>query len=390
MSGVSPVPLFRAVVPELAQARAAAALRSGWIGYGPECRELEGAFTARRGGWALATTCCTASLYLAGRLLADRARGERPEIVVPSLSFVASGMAFLQAGVTPVLADVRQDDLTLDAAAAERAITPRTRAILVVHLYGQRARDLDALRALADRRGLVLIEDCAHRVDLLDAAAPVGDIACYSFNAVKEIPCGEGGLLWGRDASFEDLARAVSNLGLAVDTPQRASSLRHADYAFEPVPGLKLRMSDVAAAIANGCIPSLASTRAKRRALLERYARLLAPLAPAVRMLERRDDDSFLMAVVRLPAPLRDGIRSAMARAGIATSVHYPSLSHHPLFGDPQARGAHCCDADLEVTTLPSWLGMDAADQQRVVDALSAALDAVTAQAGTRRATPAT
>ena len=375
MSEAPPIPLFRAVVPAQGRARAAAVLESGWIGYGPECRALEAAFAAGRGGWALATTSCTASLYLAGRLLACGAGRERAEVVVPSITFVASGMAFQQAGMTPVVAAVRPDDLTLDAAAAERAITPRTRAIVVVHLYGQRARDLDALRALADRRGLALIEDCAHRVDLLDAVPPVGDFACYSFNAVKELPCGEGGLLWARDSALEGRARSVSNLGLAIDTMQRAASLRHGDYSFEPEPGLKLRLSDLAAAVVNGSIPSLASTRAKRRALLERYARLLAPLAPAVRVLDRRDDDSFLMAVVRVRAELRDAIRSAMAQAGVATSVHYPSLARHPMFGAPDAPGAHCADADLELVTLPTWIGMSSAEQERVASALARAFD---------------
>ncbi len=382
MSEPPPIPLFRAVVPPQGRARAAAALESGWIGYGPECRALEASFTAGRGGWALATTSCTASLYLAGRLLARDAGPERAEVIVPAITFVASGMAFQQAGMTPVVADVRPDDLTLDAAAAERAITPRTRAIVVVHLYGQRAHDIAALRALADRRGLALIEDCAHRIDLLDAAPPVGDIACYSFNAVKELACGEGGLLWARDAALEGRARSVSNLGLAIDTMQRAASLRHGDYSFEPEPGLKLRLSDLAAAVVNGSIPSLASTRARRRALVERYARLLAPLAPAVQALVRRDDDSFLMHVVRVPAELRDGIRSGMAKAGIATSVHYPSLARHPMFGDPRTPGAHCADADLEIVTLPTWIGMSVAEQDRVASALARAVD----EAGSRAA----
>lgn len=373
MSAQEPIPLFRAVVTQAGRERAAAALASGWIGYGPECRALEQTFTHARGGFALATVNCTAALHLAGRHLAAKG-GRGGEIVVPALSFVASGMAFAEAGLVPVVAAVRGDDLTLEVGAAEAAITPRTRAILVVHLYGQRARDIDALRALADRRGLALVEDCAHRVDLLDAAPPPGDYACYSFNAVKELPCGEGGLLWCRDAGASAYMLAASNLGLGADTLARASTLRHGDYAFESIGGLKFRLSDLSAAVVNGSVASLASTRAKRRALVERYERLLEPLAPAALPLARRDDDSWLMAVVRVAGASRDAIRASMAAEGVATSVHYPSLARHPMFGRALP-GAGCGEADREIVTLPTWIGLEARDQQRVVDALGRALD---------------
>jgi UDP-4-amino-4-deoxy-L-arabinose-oxoglutarate aminotransferase len=367
-------------VSQAGRERAAAVLSSGWIGYGPECRTLEQTFTRHRGGFALATVNCTAALHLAGRRLAAMG-GPGGEIVVPSMSFVASGMSFAEAGLVPIVAGVRGDDLTLDAAAAEAAITPRTRAILVVHLYGQRAGDIDALRALADRRGLALVEDCAHRVDLLDAAPPIGDYACYSFNAVKELPAGEGGLLWCRDADAAPFLLATSNLGLGIDTLGRAATLRHGDYAFEATRGLKFRLSDLSAAVVNGAIPSLAATRAMRRALIERYARLLEPLAPAVRPLARRDDDSWLMAVVRVDAGARDAIRTSMAAEGVATSVHYPSLARHPVFAR-DLPSAGCDDADLEIVTLPTWLGLDAHDQRRVVSALASALDAPASAAG--------
>ena len=386
MSAPNPIPLFRAVVPDAARERVSRVLDSGWIGYGPECRRLEQAFLRGRGGWALATSACTSSLNLVGRLLAGRGAGARGEVIVPAVSFVATAMAFAEAGLDPVVTAVRDDDLTLDARDVERAITPRTRAICVVHLYGQRATDLPGLRALADRHAIALVEDCAHRIDLLDSSAPIGDYACYSFNAVKELPCGEGGLLWGRDPGDEAAARAASNLGLAIDTAQRAATLRHGDYAFEPTTGLKLRLSDLSAAVVNGCLPSLAATRARRRALVERYARLLGPYAPDVVPLSRCDDDSFLMAVVRVPSAHRERIRASMAADGVATSVHYPSLARHPRFGAPGIARGGCANADLAVLTLPTWLGMEADVQQRVVDALARALDASAGSRGARTA----
>lgn len=372
----APIPLFRCSVPAGARARLLATLDSGWLGYGPQCRSLEERFTAGRGGWALATSSCTSALYLAGRLIRASTGEPHPEIIIPSISFVASGMAFLQAGVRPTIADVGAGDLLLGQHGMRRALTPRTRAVLAVHLYGQRCAELPALRALADEHGLLLIEDCAHRIDLLDETAPLGDLLCYSFNAVKELPGGEGGLLWGRDRRHEAWVRPVSNLGLAVDTMQRAADLRHADYAFAAEPGLKLRNNDIAAALVNAAIETLAASRARRREQFHRYDRLLSAIGADAWPLERRDDDSCLMYVVRVAAEMRDPVRTAMASAGVATSVHYPSLARHPLFGNEHPDGC-CGEEDKRIITLPTFAELTADDQRRVVDALAFALDGV-------------
>jgi dTDP-4-amino-4,6-dideoxygalactose transaminase len=300
----------------------------------------------------------------------------QPEIIIPSISFVASGMAFLQAGVRPVIADVGADGLLLGEDGVRRALTPRTRALLAVHLYGQRCDELPALRALADEHGLLLIEDCAHRIDLLDGTGPLGDLLCYSFNAVKELPGGEGGLLWGRDRRHEAWVRPVSNLGLAVDTMQRTADLRHADYEFAAESGLKLRSNDVAAALVNAAIETLPESRAQRREQFQRYDSLLAAIGAEVRPIERRDDDSCLMYVIRVAPEMRDPVRAAMAGAGVATSVHYPSLARHPLFGNEQHDGC-CGDEDKCIITLPTFARLTADDQRRVVDALAYALDGV-------------
>ena len=372
--GTDPIPVFRPHVSASARARLLSALDSGWIGYGPECRRLEQRFTGARDGWALATSSCTSALYLAGRLLRSLSNIDDPEVIVPAVTFVASGMAFLQAGVRPVVAEVDPGNLLLDLAGAEQALTAKTRALLVVHLYGQRSPDLSALRAFATRHRLLLIEDCAHRVDLLDDAPPVGDLLCYSFNAVKELPGGEGGLLWGRDRQYESAMRSVSNLGLAADTMQRTASLHHADYDFASEPGLKLRSSDLCAALVHAAIDSLAGCRQRRREQFHRYDRLLAALAPAVQPLARGVDDSCLMYVVKVDTAKREHLRAAMAASGIATSVHYPSLARHPLFGRDM-RGAGCSDQDECITTLPTFLELTNDGQQRVADSLSRALD---------------
>ena len=367
-----PIPLFRPQVAPAMRQRLDRALDSGWLGYGPECRALEGVFTSRRGGWSLATSSCTSALYLAARLIHAASDVDEPEIIVPAVTFVASALAFLQAGVRPVLADVDPETLLLDFDAARNAVSPRTRALLVVHLYGQRYPDLAKLRSLADRHGLLLIEDCAHRVDLLDGKPPLGDLLCYSFNAVKELPGGDGGLIWGRDPAAEHSVREISNVGLTIDTLQRSATLQHSPYGFGTMAGLKLRSNDLAASLVNGALERLPEWRAQRREQFRLYDASLASLAPVVRPLRRTDDDSCLMYVVKMPAASREHIRARLATAGIATSVHYPSLARHPLLGPP-AEGFGCGSEDDRLVTLPTFLSLSANAIERIAAELERA-----------------
>lgn len=365
------IPLFRTFIPAEARARAAGAMARGWLGFGPECRELEQRFVQGRRGWALATSSCTSALYLAG-LLAKR--GSAPEVIVPSLSFVSTAMAFHHAGYKVRFAPVGVQHLMMTEGAVGPLVNGNTVAVVAVHLYGQRCPELAALRALCDDANVALIEDCAHRLDLLDPDPPVGDFACYSFNAVKEVPCGEGGVLWGRDPRHEAHARSASNVGLGIDTMQRASTSRHADYRYSADSGLKLRSNDLAASVVNGALGFLPQWRGRRREQFAFYDTALKALAPTLRPLDRRADDSCLMYVVRIAPQLRDGVRAHLAEQGIATSVHYPSFADHPLFGPEAQTAASRAQPHDSLMTLPTYLEMTTAEQRRVTDALASAL----------------
>lgn len=135
--GIDPIPVFRPLVSAAARTHLLRALDSGWIGYGPECRSLEQRFTGARDGWALATSSCTSVLYLAGRLLRSLSNIDDPEVIVPAVTFVASGMAFLQAGVRPVVAGGVTPDGVTDAdsqsCSVKRAMMERSdRTVLLV------------------------------------------------------------------------------------------------------------------------------------------------------------------------------------------------------------------------------------------------------------------
>lgn len=343
-------------------------LKSGWWGYGPACHALEGHFTRERGGWALATSNCTSALHLAAKLLYQ---SPRDEVIVPAITFVSTPMAFLSAGFKVRIADVNPETLMADAGTIAPLLNDNTRAVVLVHLYGQRAA-AEEVRALCDRHGVVMVEDCAHRLGL-DDEAPVGDYACYSFNAVKEAPCGEGGLLWGRDESAEARARAVSNLGLAADTWQRSSNLKHADYNFSPSEGLKLRLNDISAAIVNVMLRHRVPLLKAREEIFRRYDAGLAEAGPALSLLERTAGDSFLMYVLRVHGPGRERLRAALSAAGVATSTHYPSLSKHPLFKEAGRPCPVAEDAAESLLTLPCFPDLTPEDQGRVIESVKGA-----------------
>jgi dTDP-4-amino-4,6-dideoxygalactose transaminase len=358
------IQVFRAALSEEAIAAAAQCMRDGWVGYGPRCRELEQHFVGQHGGWALATGSCTSALYLSALLL-EPAPGD--EIIIPATTFVATAMAFHWAGWRVRIADVEPATLLVSARTVEAVATSRTRAVVAVHLYGQRTPIVE-LEAFCARRGYTLIEDCAHRLPLPGDGAPAGKFACYSFNAVKEAPAGEGGLLWCADPTLETAARQLSNLGLLIDTPQRCETIRHRDYEFGNLGGLKLRLGDIGGVLALHGISTLAESRRRRREIARNYDFAFAGFAPRIVPLARCADDSCLMYVVRVQQAEREQLRSALSAAGIATSVHYSSLSLHPLF--PKTG---CPDAELagqEVVTLPLHLDLTNSAQMQVIDAV--------------------
>lgn len=364
MADLPSIPVCRPHIPQTALAEIGACLASGWLGYGPRCKQLEARFAAR-GGAALATANCTAALHITARLCASPGRNE---VIIPAITFVSTAMSFRYAGYDVRLVDINPRTGLLDTEAISRAITPSTRAIVAVHLFGQRSATGE-LRNICDAHGLVLIEDCAHRLDLLDVDPPLGDMACYSFNAVKEAPGGEGGLLWCRDPDWIMRARWISNLGLTVDTQSRAMALAHHDYEFSDDLGLKLRSSDLSAALTLACLDGLARTREARRHIFMAYDSALLGHGNIAKPIAREADDSFLMYVLRIAQDKRDALRKRLAQHGIATSIHYPSLSRQCSVGGARLPCAE--QIDRELVTLPCFPDMLPEEIDRVTTALT-------------------
>ena len=355
----SNIPLYRPPIRENARKALLDCFDSGWWGYGPACRLLESRFTDIHGGWALATSSCTSALYVAARLTYEQ---DRNEIIVPAITWVSSAITFIQAGFNVRPADVNPDTLLLTAELASKQITPKTRAILAVHLYGQKCA-ISELRKLCDEHDLLLIEDCAHHLSL--QPSPISDFRCYSFNVLKEVPCGEGGLIWGKNMQFEVMANQLACLGMQGDTFERSAHPCHGDLSFGRVPGLKLKMNDLAASIAMAMLAHLGPHRAERKRIFSLYDESLRQMSQAIRLLTRPEDDSMLMYVIRVSdGKTRTTLRNHLSRSGISTSVHYPSLSRHPLI---QLAKTPVADIQSEcLVTLPCYPDL-AREQQLLV-----------------------
>ncbi len=286
-----------------------------------------------------------------------------PEVIMPATTYAACSAAFQSAGWIVRFADVDRRSGLIDLGSVTPLICAQTRALVIVDLYGQRAPELQA-RLLCNDHGLALVHDKAHRIDLWDDAAPLADIACYSFGPIKEAPSPEGGLLWSRRFDLEETARAVTMVGLSTDTWSRARDrAEHLGVTIRLRAGLKLRQNDIAAAFVLGALDLVPDERSRRRQI---YERLRAVAPDIIDLPARAEDDSLLMCAARLPIDQRVGLRSFLAIWGISTSDHYPSLATG--FGDDACPGAEALGST--VVTLPLYAGLSELEVARMEEAL--------------------
>ena len=304
------IPIARPQMGEEEKRAVWAALESGGLAQGARVRELEEAFAAYVGvPHAVATSSGTTALHLA---LLAAGIGDGDEVVTVPFTFIASASAVLHAGARPAFVDVRADDFCLDPALVEAAITPRTRALLPVSLYGQPA-DMPALAEIADRHGLVLVEDAAqaHGAAIGERRSGSWGIGCFSFYPTKNMTTGEGGMLTTSDAGVAERARLLREHGMK------------ARYHHE-VLGYNYRMTDVHAAIGLAQLPKLPGYNDRRRAIAARYdAELRGVLTPAVRAGVTHVYHQYTLRVA-----LRDDFAAALRERGVGTGIYYPVPVH--------------------------------------------------------------
>lgn len=247
-------------------------LRSGWLGTGPKVARFERDFARYKAvpeGHATALNSCTAALHLS---LLSLGLEPGDEVITTPLTFCATVNTILHAGLKPVLADIDPVSLTIDPAAIEAAITPRTRALLPVHYTGHPCA-MDRIMAIAQRYDLKVVEDCAHAIETTfdgRLAGSFGDFGCFSFYVTKNVACGEGGMVIGQDAAAIQRIKRLALHGMDNDAWKRFGGAGYRSYAVVEC-GYKYNMMDLQAAIGIHQLARVESHWRQRRDLWERY-----------------------------------------------------------------------------------------------------------------------
>jgi perosamine synthetase len=350
-----------AVHVELGEEEVAAAtsvLRSGRLVQGAEVAAFEDEFADLVAGrHCLAVNSGTSALHL-GLLAAGIGTGD--EVVVPSFTFAATANAVAMTGARPVFADIRPDTFCLDPASVSSAITPRTAAVVPVHLYGQPA-SWGELADLAGRHGLLLLEDAAQAHGATYGGTPagaLGDVAAFSFYATKNMTTGEGGMVVCRDEDVARRVRLLRNQGMETR------------YRNEVV-GLNNRMTEVAAAIGRVQLRRLLGWNNDRRQIAAIYTeQLRGVVTPYVDPVANPVWHQYTVRADR-----RDELVQALDGAGVDAAVYYPVPTHQlPAY----ALDLHLPETERacrEVMSLPIRPGLTAQDVARVVEAVNAAVD---------------
>lgn len=366
------LPFTRPTIDEATIAAVAETLRSGWLASGPRVLEFEQALSDYVGGRPVrVVTSATEALEIA--LLACGI-GAGDEVITPAMSFAATANVICRVGARPVFVDVHLGSRNIDVAAAARAITPRTKAIMPVHFAGLPV-DMDALYALARQHGLRVIEDAAHAIGSSWQGKRIGsfgDIICFSFHPNKNITSIEGGAIVLPDAT------AVA----AVEQQRFHGIRRDADGNVDVLlPGAKSNLSDVAAIVGLAQLARLEEFNRRRRELVAiYYARLRTE--PAFALPERGDaGHSWHIFAPLLPlAELRidrTAFIAGMREHEIAVGIHYPALHLFSYYRSLGWRAGDFPNAErigAGIVTLPLFPTMTAQDVDRVIAAARAVL----------------
>ena len=370
------MPLADVVVGEEDIAAVADVYRSGWLSMGPQTEALEREFAAYAGArHALAVANGTAALHL---ICAAAGLGAGDEVVVPSLTFVATVNAIAYTAATPVFADVVSvTEPWLDPAAVEAALTERTRAIMSL-AYGGHPGSIADVAGLGRDRGVALLEDAAHAAGSRLGGRHLGTFGlagAFSFFSNKNLAVGEGGMVVTDDDELAARVRLLRSHGMTT-----LSWDRHRGHAsgYDVVDlGFNYRIDEPRAALARRRLARLDADNARRAELDARYREQLAGvdgLTPALPPLPGAQLAHHLFTIVLDEHVDRAGFRDALATRGIQTSVHYPPAHRFSIYAGARKLPV-TDDYAARTVTLPMFATMTSGQQDEVVDAIRAALD---------------
>lgn len=353
-------------------------LRSGWIGSGPKVTQFETSFSelidAR---YAIAVNSCTAALHLA---LIIAGIGEGDEVITSPLTFAATANVIIHVGAKPVFVDVELATQNIDPAKIADAVTPKTRAIIPVHFAGRPCR-MDSIMDVAQKNGLVIIEDAAHAISASYKGKPVGtigDIGAFSFYATKELVTGEGGIFITEREDWAQEAKLLRLHGLSLDAWSRFSRTgsRHSELI---APGYKYNMTDIQASLGLHQIKRLEANLNKREEIWSMYddayetLPVVVPSAPQPDTHHARHLYTLLIDIDAIDRT-RNEVVDLLQRENIGTGIHYISLHNQSYyrekFGFEDEDFPHANYISKRTISLPLSANMSDDDVYDVISAL--------------------
>lgn len=350
-------------------------IRSNWISTGPKCEEFENLFAEMLGvKYAITLANCTCALHLACVVLGIK---DGDEVICPSLTFAASVNCIRYVNATPVFCDIKSlEHINIDADEIEKLVTPKTKAIIVVHMAGFPA-EMGKIMEIAKRHNLSVIEDACHGplseykgVKL----GTIGDVGCFSFFSNKNISTGEGGMLVTSNDDIAKRVRLLRSHGMTTMSYQRAKG--HAT-AYDVVDlGYNYRMDDLRAALGISQLHRLQKDIEKRARVRAWYLDALKNIDNIILPFAKNDEfvSNYIMPIVLKDstAEYRDKLRDGLHSKGIQTSIHYPAVHRFTIY---KQYNAHLPNTDYVTEneiTLPMYSKLTERDVQYIVESLNA------------------
>lgn len=311
-------------------------MKRAWLGAGPKVARFESDFAAYKGVRAAAAlNSCTAALHLSCLTL-DLQPGD--EVITTPMTFCASVNAIIHAGGRPVLADVDPQTMNLDPEAFDRALSPRTRAVLPVHFAG-RSCEMDQITEIAGRNRIAVIEDCAHAIETEykgRKAGTIGDFGCFSFYSTKNVVTGEGGIVLARQEEELDRIKVLGLHGMSKDAWKRFSDKGFKHYEVVAA-GFKYNMMDLQAAIGIHQLARVEAAWKRREEIWKRYNDAFADLPIGIPApVEPRTRHAYHLYTILVDEARtgmsRDAFLDGMTGSKIGVGVHYRSVPEHPYY----------------------------------------------------------
>jgi perosamine synthetase len=371
------IPVAKPYVGREEEQAVAEVLRSGWLSQGPRVAEFEKAFSAYVGApHSIAVSSCTTALHLAVLALGI---GSGEEVICPSFSFIATANSIVHAGATPVFVDIDPNSYNLHPGKLEQAITPRTRAIMVVHQVGLPAA-LDEILAIAEKHGLAVIEDAACAIGSeyhgKRIGSPRGRLACFSFHPRKILTTGEGGMITTADPDLAARLRGLRQHAMSVSDVARHNSNRVVFEQYTEV-GYNFRMTDLQAAVGLVQLSRMDLMLTRRRQLASLYSERLRAVpwltTPQVPENHLHNFQSYVVRVLHNSPVSRDQLMQDLLDRGVVTRRGIMAIHREAPFQSAQwdALLPETNAATDNTIVLPLFHQMTDAEQDHVIESIA-------------------